>query len=135
MVPKMFEPLKFDCIEYDYLYHARQNQHPHAYHSLYLSIFVFSSARWKKRKKVKRRQNNSASGFSFTQYTSTLCRCIQNLTTLALIGAEKSVMKNFIGEKKNDQIMGMTSMTSMTMLILSYMITSHTQCLYKISKS
>ena len=37
--------------------------------------------------------------FSFTQDTSTLCRSIQNLKTLALLGAEKSVTKNFIGEK------------------------------------
>ena len=41
------------------------------------------------------------STFSFTQYTSTLFRCIQNLKNLALIGAEKSVMKNFTGEKEN----------------------------------
>ena len=34
--------LKYDTnIGYDYLYHVRQNQHPHAYYSLYSSIFLF----------------------------------------------------------------------------------------------
>ena len=26
---------------YDYLYYVRQNQHPHSYHSIYSSIFLF----------------------------------------------------------------------------------------------
>ena len=35
--------LKFGAnIEYDFLYCIRDNQHPHAYHSHYLSIFSFS---------------------------------------------------------------------------------------------
>ena len=38
----------------------------------------------------------------FTQYASRLCRCIQNLNNLALIGAEKYVTKN-IEEKKMDK--------------------------------
>ena len=34
--------LKFGThIGYNYLYHVRQNQRPHIYHSLYLSIFLF----------------------------------------------------------------------------------------------
>ena len=34
--------LKFAThIGYNYLYRVRQNQHPHSYHSLYLSIFLF----------------------------------------------------------------------------------------------
>ena len=34
--------LKFGTnIGHDYLYHVKENQHPHAYHSLYLSIFIF----------------------------------------------------------------------------------------------
>ena len=34
--------LKFGThIGYNYLYRVRQNQHPHFYHSLYLSIFLF----------------------------------------------------------------------------------------------
>ena len=37
----------------------------------------------------------------FTQYTSTLCRCIPHLKTLVLIEAEKSVTKHFTGEKEN----------------------------------
>ena len=45
--------------------------------------------------------------------------CIHNLKTLALTGAEKSVMKNLLGEKENGQIKGMISMN---MLILSYTI-------------
>ena len=36
----------------------------------------------------------------FTQQISTLCSCIQNLKTLALIGAATSVTKNFNGEKE-----------------------------------
>ena len=48
----------------------------------------------------KKSKEISALWFSFTQDTSTLCRCIQNLKTLALLRAEKSVMKNFIGEKE-----------------------------------
>ena len=42
----------------------------------------------------------SVSWISFTQDTSTLCMCIQNLKTPALLGAEKSVTKIFIGEKE-----------------------------------
>ena len=56
----------------------------------------------------KRQELISASWFSFPQYTWPLSRCIQNLKTLALIEAEKSVTKIFIG-KKNGQIMGMIS--------------------------
>ena len=68
-----------------------------------------------KRKKVKRSQKKVQHCFSFTQNTSTLCRCIQNLRTLALLGAKKSVMKIFIGEKEKErQIKGMR------LLIISY---------------
>ena len=53
-----------------------------------------------KRKKVKQKLKQiSASWFSFTHDTLTLCRYIQNLTTLALVEAEKSVTKHFIGDK------------------------------------
>ena len=45
--------------------------------------------------------------------------CIQNLKTLALIDAEKSVTEIFIGEKENGQIKGMIHMRR---LILSYTI-------------
>ena len=49
----------------------------------------------------KRRQNlTKASWFSFPQYTWLLSRCIQNLKILALIGAEISVTKIFIGERE-----------------------------------
>ena len=54
-----------------------------------------------KRKQVKRRQKKiSALWFSLTQYTLALSRCIQNMKTLALTGAEKPVTKLFIGEKE-----------------------------------
>ena len=91
------------------------------------------SERWKK---GKRRQNKfqSALLFYFTQNTSTLSRCIQNLKTLALIGAEKSAPKNFIGEKEkkrtnkgNDKRKDADSLLHDT--------TTHIKCLYKISKS
>ena len=62
-----------------------------------------------------------------------LSRCIQNLKTLAIIGAENSVTKRFIGEKENGQIKGMIS-SSMLFLFL-HNTTSHTKHLYQISKS
>ena len=40
------------------------------------------------------------SWFSFSQYTWPLSKCIQNMKTMAVIGAENSVTKSFIGEKK-----------------------------------
>ena len=59
------------------------------------------SERWKKKEKGKKKSKEiSALCFSFTQHTSTLCRCIQNLKTLTLLGAEKSVTKHFIGENE-----------------------------------
>ena len=42
----------------------------------------------------------TASWFSFPQYTWPLSMCIQNLKTLAVIGAENSVMESFIGENE-----------------------------------
>ena len=64
----------------------------------------YTGVRDKKRQKGKKKSEEiSALWFSLTQDTSTVYRCIQNLKTLALLGAEKSVMKKFIGEKeKND---------------------------------
>ena len=54
-----------------------------------------------KRKKGKKKSKEiSALWFSFTQDTSIVCRCIQNFKTLALLVAEKSVMKSFIGENE-----------------------------------
>ena len=53
-----------------------------------------------KRKNGKRRQNLIIeSWFSFPQYIWPLSRYIQYLKTLAVIGAENSVMKSFTGEK------------------------------------
>ena len=54
-----------------------------------------------KRKSGKRRQKLiTESWFSFSQYTWPLSNSIQNLKTLAIIGAENSVRKSFIGEKE-----------------------------------
>ena len=54
-----------------------------------------------KQKNVKRRQKLiTESWFSFSQYTWPLSRCTQNLKTMAVIGAENSVTKCFIGEKE-----------------------------------
>ena len=52
-----------------------------------------------KKEKDKKANEILASWFTFTQYTLTLCRCIHNLKTVALIGAEKSATKIFIVEK------------------------------------
>ena len=71
--------------------------------SFYLFLFSIShtGVRYGKKGKDKKKSKEiSALWFSFTQDTSTLCRCMQNLKTLALLGAEKSLTKNFIGEKK-----------------------------------
>ena len=56
------------------------------------------SERWKNGKR--RQKLISASWFSFPQYTWPLLRSIQNLKTLALIEAEKSVTEIFTGEKE-----------------------------------
>ena len=71
------------------------------------------------RKTGERRQKLiTDSWFSFPQYTWPLSRCIQNLKTLAVIGAENSVTKS-LQRKKNGQIKGMISSS---MMILSYTI-------------
>ena len=90
------------------------------------TIFLISAHKKKKKKMWVRVRTAS-------QYTSTLCRCIQNLKTPALIGAEKSVRNNVIGEKEkwtnkmNDKHEDADSLLHDTR--------SHSQCLYKISKS
>ena len=60
----------------------------------------YTGVRWKKGKDKKKSKEISALWFSFTQDISTICRCIQNLKTVALLGAEKSVMKHVTGEKE-----------------------------------
>ena len=52
--------------------------------------------KWRK----KRQKLITSACFFFPQYTWPLSRCIQNLKTLALIGAEISVMEIFIGERE-----------------------------------
>ena len=54
----------------------------------------------KKEKGKKKAKEMLESWFSFTQYTSILCKCIQNLKTLALLGAEKSVTKKLFWRKR-----------------------------------
>ena len=83
---------------------------------------------------LKRRQKLIIeSWFSFPQYTWPLSRCIQNLKTLAVIGAENSLTKSFIEEeekwinKGNDKQQLADSLLHNT--------TSNTQHLYQISKS
>ena len=73
--------------------------------------------RWKKGKT--RQKLIAGSWFSFPQYTWPLSRCIQNLKTLAVIGAENSVPKVLLKRKKNWQLKGMTSSSK---LILFYTI-------------
>ena len=73
-----------------------------------------------KRKIGKRRQKLiTGSWFSFPQYTWTLSRCMQNLKTLAVIGAQNSVRKVLLDRNKNGQIKGMIRSS---MLILFYTI-------------
>ena len=87
-----------------------------------------------KRKNGKRRQKLiTASWFSFPQYTWPLSRCIQNLKTLAVIGAENSVTKSFIGEKEEWINKGNDKQQEADSLL--HNTTSHTQHLNQISKS
>ena len=87
----------------------------------------------KKEKGKKKSKEISAFWFSFTQDTSTLCRCIRNLKTLVRLRAEKSVTKIFIGEKGkmtnkwNDKHEDADSLLHNTR--------SCSKCLYEISKS
>ena len=86
------------------------------------------------RKNGKRRQKLiTKSWFSFLQYTWPLSRCIQNLKTLAVIGAENSVTKSFIGEKEKWTNKGNDKQQHADSLL--HNTTSHTQHLYQISKS
>ena len=65
------------------------------------SLCITLEWQMEKRKNGKRRQKLlTESCFFFPQYTWPLSRCIQNLNTLSVIGAENSVTKCFIGEKE-----------------------------------
>ena len=85
------------------------------------------------KKETRRQKLITASWFSFPQYTWPLSRCIQNLKTLAVIGAENSVTKNFIGEKEKWTNKGNDKQQHADSLL--HNTTSHTQHLYQISKS
>ena len=85
------------------------------------------------RKTGERRQKLiTDSRFSFPQYTWPLSRCIQNLKTLAVIGAENSVTKSFIAEKEKWTNKGNKQQHDDSLL---HNTTSYTQHLYQISKS
>ena len=87
-----------------------------------------------KRKNVKNKDKiNSASWYSFSQYTWPLSRCIQNLKTLALIGVEKSVTEILSGEKEKRTNKGNSKQEEADSLL--HITTSHTQHLYQISIS
>ena len=69
--------------------------------SLTISLCITLEWEMEKRKNGKRRQKLITEfWFSFSQYTWPLSRYIQNLKNLAVIGAENSVTKSFIGEKE-----------------------------------
>ena len=61
----------------------------------YIGVRDAIKEKWKMKAKI----NHRILVF-FLKYTWSLSRCIQNLKTLAVIGAENSVMKSFIGEKE-----------------------------------
>ena len=84
-----------------------------------------------KRKNGKKRQKLIIeSWFSFPQYTWPLSRCIQNLKRLAIIGAENSATKSFIGEKEKWTNKGNDKQQHADSLL--HNTTSHTQHLYQI---
>ena len=87
----------------------------------------------KSKNRKSRQKLISASWFSFPQYTWPLSRCIQNLKTLALIEAEKSVTEIFIGEKEKWTNKGNDKQEDADSLLRN--TTSYTQNLYQISKS
>ena len=87
--------------------------------------------RWKNGKR--RQKLITESWFSFPQYTWPLSRRIQNLKTLAVIVAEISVMKSFIGEKEKWTNKGNVKQQPADSIL--HNTTSHTQHLYQISKS
>ena len=81
------------------------------------------------RENGKRRQKLiSAPWFSFPQHSCPLSRCIQNLKTLALIEAEKSVTEIFIGEKEKWTNNGNEKQEAADSLL--HNTTSYTQHLY-----
>ena len=86
-----------------------------------------------RRKNGKRKQKLiTASWFSFPQYTWPLSMRIQNVKTLALIGAENSVTKFFIGEKENGTNKGNDKHEEEADYLLHKTTTSHTHYLYQI---
>ena len=84
--------------------------------------------KWKKKAKI-----NLSILIFFPKYTWPLSRCIQNLVTLALIEAEKSVTEIFIGEKEKRTKNGNDKQEEADSLL--HNTTSYTQHLYQVSKS
>ena len=62
-------------------------------------MYYIGEREMEKRKNGKGQKLITESWFSFPQYTWPLSRYIENLKTLAVMGAENSVTKSFIGEK------------------------------------
>ena len=90
----------------------------------------YIGAKDEKRQNAKRRQILiKASWFSFPQYIWPLSSCIQNLKTLALIGAEISVTEIFIGEREKWTNKGNDKQEEADSLL--HNTTSHTQHLYQ----
>ena len=79
----------------------------------YIGVRDGKKEKWKKKAKI-----NLSILIFFPQYTWPCSRCIQNLKTLALIEAIKSVTEIFIGEKEK----WTKGMISRWRLILSYTI-------------
>ena len=81
---------------------------------------------WKKKAKI------NLSILILPQHTLPLSRCIQNLKTLALIEAEKSVKEIFIGGKEKWTNNGNDKQEEADSPL--HNTRSYTQCLYQISK-
>ena len=91
----------------------------------------YIAVRGGQKEKGKNRQNKfKYCGFPFLQYTSTLYRCIQNFKTLAIIGADKSVMKNLIG--KNEKCINRGNDKHDDANSFLHITTCHTQCCTKL---
>ena len=74
------------------------------------------------------REKQITAFLSFPQYIWSLPRCIQNLKAQALIGFEKSVTQNLIGEKEKWTTIGMYKEVEAGSLFITIQNTIHTIC-------
>ena len=87
----------------------------------------------KRKKKLEKEGINTSQHPAFhPQYAWPLSRRIQKLKALALIGAEKSVRENSVGEKEKWKNKGKCKQVEAVSLL--HNITGHTKDLYQISK-